>query len=156
MTATPAWAEHAIWWHVYPLGAVGAPIREADPCPGPRLRALLPWLDHLIGLGANGLLLGPVQASTSHGYDVVDHLRVDPRLGTDDDLDALLAACRERGIRVLMDGVFSHVGRDHPAVAAALQGGPRSEEHTSELQSRENLVCRLLLEKKKKKKKKKK
>lgn len=126
MTATPAWAEHAIWWHVYPLGAVGAPIREADPCPGPRLRALLPWLDHLIGLGANGLLLGPVHASTSHGYDVVDHLRVDPRLGTDDDLDALLAACRERGIRVLMDGVFSHVGRDHPAVAAALQGGPGS------------------------------
>lgn len=124
----PTWTEHAIWWHVYPLGALGAPIREPDADPGPRLLRLLPWLDHLIGLGANGLLLGPVFTSTTHGYDTTDHFRIDPRLGTEDDFAALVTACRERGIRILADGVFSHVGSEHPAVAAALRGGPDSPE----------------------------
>ncbi|MDF9714654.1 alpha-amylase family protein [Nocardioides sp. ChNu-153] len=114
------WQRHVIWWHVYPLGFSGAPIREPDPSPGPRLRTLLPWLDHVIELGASGLLLGPVFASETHGYDTVDHFRVDPRLGDDADLDLLLAECRRRGIRVLLDGVFSHVGREHPLVAQAL------------------------------------
>ncbi|WP_420114194.1 alpha-amylase family protein [Pseudactinotalea sp.] len=127
MSSRPtAWAEHTIWWHVYPLGAVGAPIREPDGNPGPRLLRLLPWLDHVIELGANGLLLGPVFASTSHGYDTTDFFRVDPRLGAEADLVTLIDACRERGIRVLLDGVFSHVGSEHPAVAAALDGGPDS------------------------------
>lgn len=119
----PAWTEHAIWWQVYPLGAVGAPVHEPDEHPGPRLLRLLPWLDHLVGLGANGLLLGPVFASTSHGYDTIDHFRVDPRLGTEEDLATLVAACQDRGIRVLLDGVFSHVGREHRAVATAVREG---------------------------------
>jgi len=127
MTNAPtAWAADTIWWHVYTLGAVGAPIHEPDSAPEPRLRRLRPWLDHVIELGANGLLLGPVFASSSHGYDTTDFFRVDPRLGTEADLIDLIAGCRERGIRVLLDGVLSHVGRAHPAVAAALTGGPDS------------------------------
>ncbi|WP_309133629.1 alpha-amylase family protein [Cellulomonas sp.] len=125
-----AWVEHAIWWHVYPLGAVGAPIRTPDTDAEPhRLRRLLPWLDHVVALGANGLLLGPVFASATHGYDTTDHYRVDPRLGTEEDLDALLAAARERGVRVLMDGVFHHVGAEHPLVTQVLaegRDGPRA------------------------------
>jgi glycosidase len=105
------WSEHAIFWHVYPLGFVGAPRAAGDPVPVPRLLRLIPWLDHVIGLGANGLLLGPVFASETHGYDTVDHYRVDPRLGTEDDLLALLAEAHDRGIRVVLDGVFNHVGR---------------------------------------------
>ncbi|MBO9569356.1 MAG: alpha-amylase family protein [Cellulomonas iranensis] len=124
------WVEHAIWWHVYPLGAVGAPVREPDAAPAPhRLDRLLPWLDHVVALGANGLLLGPVFASSTHGYDTTDHYRVDPRLGTDEDLDRLLAAARERGLRVVLDGVFHHVGAEHPLVAQALaegRDGPRA------------------------------
>lgn len=124
------WAEHPIWWHVYPLGAVGAPIRTPDVDPAPhRLDRLLPWLDHVVRLGANGVLLGPVFASSTHGYDTTDHLRVDPRLGTDEDLDRLLAAARERGVRVLLDGVFHHVGAEHPLVAQVLaegRDGPRA------------------------------
>lgn len=122
------WAEHAIWWHVYPLGFTGAPIRDADPAVEAgeivhRLRALIPWLDHLVELGANGLLLGPIFASEHHGYDTVDHFRIDPRLGDDEDFDALVAACRERGIRILLDGVFNHVGAGHPALLSALEHG---------------------------------
>ncbi len=84
----------------------------------------MPWLDHVVDLGLNGLLLGPVSASSTHGYDVVDHFRVDPRLGDDADLDALLAAAHDRGVRVLFDGVFNHVGRDHPAFRALEEHGP--------------------------------
>ena len=75
------WIDHAIWWQVYPLGFCGAPFREEDPAPAPRMRKLLAWLDYAIELGASGLLLGPVFASQTHGYDTTDQFRIDPRLG---------------------------------------------------------------------------
>ena len=90
------------------------------------LRRIEVWLDHLVSLGANGLLLGPVFTSTSHGYDTTDYLHIDPRLGDDDDLDQLVTACHDRGIRVLLDGVFNHAGREFPPVAQALAEGPGS------------------------------
>lgn len=111
----PAWVTDAIWWQVHPLGFVGAE-REATDQVTHRLPRIAGWLDHLVALGCNGLALGPVFASSTHGYDTVDHLRIDPRLGDDQDVDDLVAAAHERGIRVLLDGVFNHVGRDHPAV----------------------------------------
>ncbi|MFJ4036450.1 alpha-amylase family glycosyl hydrolase [Microbacterium sp. NPDC090007] len=123
----PEWPEHVMWWHVYPLGFVGAPIRDGvqpDADVVHRLDRLEPWLDHVIGLGLNGLLLGPVFASETHGYDTVDHFRIDPRLGDDTDIDRLLSSARERGIRVLFDGVFNHVGRAHPAFREATEDAP--------------------------------
>ncbi|GAA0252631.1 alpha-amylase family protein [Cryptosporangium japonicum] len=117
------WIEHAVWWHVYPLGFCGAPIREEDPAPAPRLRRLLHWLDYAIELGTNGLLLGPVFTAGTHGYDTLDHFAIDPRLGNADDFDELIAACRARGLRVVLDGVFSHVGRSHPDLVRALREG---------------------------------
>lgn len=102
-----------IWWHVYPLGATGAPIRGEHDC-APRLRALTPWLDYLIELGCKGLLLGPIFASVSHGYDTLDHYRIDPRLGGEEDFEELISQCQRRGINVMLDGVFNHVARTHP------------------------------------------
>ena len=122
------WVEHAVWWQVYPLGLTGAPVREPDlQAPAPRLDRLIGWLDHAVALGANGLLLGPVFASTSHGYDTLDHLRIDPRLGDDDAFDRLVAACRARGLRLVLDGVFNHLGAAHPLVTQALEEGPEGE-----------------------------
>ncbi|XVX19868.1 alpha-amylase family protein [Actinomycetota bacterium] len=123
-----SWPDHAIFWQVYPLGMAGAPLRAEGAEPGPRLRRLLPWLDHVVDLGCSGLLFNPVFASTTHGYDTVDFSRIDPRLGTDEDFDALVAACRERGLRIVLDGVFNHVGRDHALFRDALEGGPDSPE----------------------------
>jgi cyclomaltodextrinase / maltogenic alpha-amylase / neopullulanase len=121
----PGWVQHVVWWHLYPLGFVGAPPVAAEAAePVHRLRRLEPWLDYAIELGASGLALGPVFASHSHGYDTVDHFRIDPRLGDDGDFDALVAAAHRRGLRVLLDGVFNHVGRGFPAFAAVLRGGP--------------------------------
>ncbi len=112
--------DHAIWWHVYPLGACGAPIRQDHGEPAHRLGRLDAWLDYAIELGCSGLLLGPIFESTAHGYDTLDHFRIDPRLGDDDDFDHLMAECNRRGLAVVLDGVFNHVGIDHPMVAAAL------------------------------------
>ena len=127
MTAGRRWADTAIWWHTYPLGFVGADTTTNQHGEVTHeLGRIAGWLDDLLELGCNGLLLGPIFDSASHGYDTVDHLRIDPRLGDDADADALFSACRERGIRVLLDGVFNHVGRAHPWWQEAVAAGPGS------------------------------
>jgi cyclomaltodextrinase len=119
------WHEHAIFWHVYPLGLVGAePVLDPAAPVRHRLPRLAGWLDHAVELGASALLLGPVFTSYSHGYDTVDHFTIDPRLGDRGDFDALVAAAHERGLKVVLDGVFNHVGSRHPAFLRALDGGP--------------------------------
>lgn len=130
-----------IWWHVYPLGFAGAPITSAplagtprtpgDPSatlapvvPGAGLRRITAWLDYAAELGFTGLLLGPIFESSTHGYDTLDYREIDPRLGNLDDFLALAAACQERDIALVLDGVFNHVGSDHPWVKDALAAGP--------------------------------
>jgi glycosidase len=120
---SPSWIEHAIWWQVYPLGFVGA--FPADQSPGPdqhRLRRLADWFDHAIELGASGIALGPIFASRTHGYDTTDHYRIDPRLGDDADFDYLVAEAHRRGLRVLLDGVFNHVGTEFQASDSWFRG----------------------------------
>ncbi len=123
-----SWAEHTIWWHVYPLGFTGA--EKAALAPGEpvrhRLRQLDGWLDYVVELGCSGLLLGPIFAAETHGYDTVDHFEIDPRLGDQEDFDYLVAEVGRRGLRIVLDGVFNHVGRSFGAFAAALAGEPGS------------------------------
>jgi len=123
------WIKQAVWWQVYPLGFVGAE-REASACAGVthRLDHLVGWLDYAVNLGASGILLGPIFASSTHGYDTIDHFQVDKRLGDEADFDALIKAADDRGLRIILDGVFNHVGREHPLFQRALAGGPHSPE----------------------------
>ncbi|WP_154794065.1 alpha-amylase family glycosyl hydrolase [Occultella kanbiaonis] len=125
-----SWQEHAIWWQVYPLGFVDAPkaLADAPHEPTRTLRALIGWLDYAVGLGVSGLALGPIFTASTHGYDTLDHFAIDPRLGDRADFDALVAAAHERGLRVMLDGVFNHVGHEHPAFRAAVENGPDSAE----------------------------
>lgn len=119
--------DSTIWWHVYPLGATGAPIRDRHEHPddgaGRRLHRLEPWLDHVVDLGCDGILLGPLFASAQHGYDTLDHFALDPRLGDDAEWDHFVREARRRGLRIMLDGVFNHVGIDHPLVARTLEAG---------------------------------
>ncbi|MEZ0364465.1 alpha-amylase family protein [Mycobacterium sp. pUA109] len=111
----PAWTRHAIWWQVYPLGFVGAFPAATPPRPDEhRLRRVADWFDHAVELGASGVALGPVFAARTHGYDTTDHYRIDARLGDDADFDHLIEQAHRRGLRVLLDGVFNHVGVDFP------------------------------------------
>jgi cyclomaltodextrinase len=124
--AEPSWVQHVVWWHVYPLGFAGAE-KEALPAAAPaehRLRNLIPWLDYVVELGASGVALGPVFASETHGYDTTDYFRVDPRLGDGADFDDLIQEAHSRGLRIILDGVFNHVGRSFPPFQDALAHGP--------------------------------
>ena len=121
------WTAHVIWWHCYPLGFVNAEdnaVRQVQH----RLGQLTNWLDYLLTLGCNGMLMNPIFDSATHGYDTLDHYRIDPRLGDDGDFDELMWKAKERGIRVLLDGVFNHLGREHPIVERALAAGEGTPE----------------------------
>ena len=82
------------------------------------------WLDYAADLGVSGVALGPIFASSSHGYDTIDHYRLDERLGGDADFDHLVGVARQHGLRLLLDGVFNHVGRDFPTFRRVLETGP--------------------------------
>ncbi|MBN1261210.1 MAG: alpha-amylase [Anaerolineae bacterium] len=121
------WINEAIFYHIYPLGCCGAPRRnDFSAVPQPRLDRLYHWLDHLHDLGINALYLGPLFEATAHGYDTADYFQVDRRLGTNQTLAGLSDALHERGIRLVLDGVFNHVGRDFWAFRDLLQRGSGS------------------------------
>ena len=107
-----AWYDEAVFYHIYPLGLTGAPMHNDYGVPQPRLRTLFPWIDHMAELGCNALYIGPLFESQSHGYDTTDYRKLDSRLGTNQDLKDFVAACHGKGIRVVLDGVFNHTGRD--------------------------------------------
>ena len=106
-----AWYEEAVFYHIYPLGLLGAPEFNDHGQPVHRLQGLKAWADHMKACGFNALYLGPCFSSGSHGYDTEDYRRLDERLGDNEDLKEIVAYCHERGIRVILDGVFNHTGR---------------------------------------------
>ncbi len=117
-----SWYEPSFVYQIYPLGLCGAP-HENDGVLEHRLLKLIDdgWVDHMAKLGATCLLLNPVFESDAHGYDTRDYTRVDCRLGTNEDLRAVVDACHAAGIKVLLDGVFNHVGRGFWAFQDVLQ-----------------------------------
>ena len=104
------WAENAVFYQIYPLGLCGAPT-ENDGQLQHRLGRVENWIGHIEALGANAVYLSPVFESDSHGYDTRDYRTVDCRLGDNGDLKRLVEAFHARGIRVVLDAVFNHVGR---------------------------------------------
>ena len=80
---------------------------------GGDLKGIEQKLDYLQSLGVTCIYLNPIfESHSNHRYDTADYTRIDPLLGDEADLTALTAAARERGIRVMLDGVFSHTGSD--------------------------------------------
>ncbi|MGV3527249.1 MAG: alpha-amylase family glycosyl hydrolase [Candidatus Sericytochromatia bacterium] len=127
MTAPTPWYHAAVFYHLYPLGCLDAPAqRRAEALPSTRLDELSAWIPHLQELGVNALYLGPVLESESHGYDTVDYFQVDRRLGSNASLGALVQDCHQAGIRVVLDAVLNHVGRDFFAFQDLLQHGEAS------------------------------
>jgi glycosidase len=122
-----AWYHDAIFYHIYPLGLSGAPPRNdfSAPVEG-GFNRLYPWLAHAQSLGCNALYLGPVFQSSSHGYDTSDYYQVDRRLGDNDALSRFSAAVHQYGMRLVLDGVFNHVGRDFWAFKDVLRQGQNS------------------------------
>lgn len=121
------WAYDSVFYHIYPLGFCGAPPKNDFCSPAePRLGQVCGWLEHIENLGVNALYLGPVWESTAHGYDTADYFQVDRRLGNNDTLSYLSTLLHQKGIRLVLDGVFHHVGRDFWAFRDVLERGQQS------------------------------
>jgi glycosidase len=123
--SVPAWVADAVFYHIFPdrfangdasndpggVQAWGAPPTIWG-FQGGDLRGVLDHLDYLSDLGIHALLFNPIfQASSNHRYNTTDYFRIDPRLGTHEDFRALLDAVHQRGMRIVLDGVFNHCGR---------------------------------------------
>jgi cyclomaltodextrinase len=121
----PGWVQDAIFYQIFPdrfadgdptndppnLQAWGAPP-TLHGFQGGDLRGVIQRFDYLLDLGVNALYLNPIfQATSNHRYNTTDYYRIDPRLGGEDDLRALLSLAHRHRVRVVLDGVFNHCGR---------------------------------------------
>jgi oligo-1,6-glucosidase len=110
------WWSRAVVYQVYPRS-----FADSDGDGVGDLRGVLSKLDHLVDLGVDVLWLSPVYRSPQHdnGYDISDYQDVDPLFGSLEDLDALIAALHERGMKLLMDLVVNHTSDEHPWFTAS-------------------------------------
>lgn len=114
------WAYESVFYQIYPLGFTGAPF-ENDGQTCHRILKVIDWIPHIKKLGANAIYFSPVFESDTHGYNTRDYRRIDCRLGTNDDFKEVCRQLHDAGIRVVLDGVFNHVGRGFFAFQDVLQ-----------------------------------
>jgi len=115
------WYEDAVIYHIYTLSLAGAPFMNDYTLSEHKLAEIEKWIPHIRGMGFNTVLFGPVFKSRTHGYDVTDYFEVDNRIGTNDEFKSLVKKLHDNGIRVVLDGVFNHCGRDFFAFQALRQ-----------------------------------
>lgn len=137
----PEWTKSMVMYHIFPDSFADG--RRQIACKekerilgngqvsiarnGGTLRGILENLDYLASLQVNCLYLNPIfQAASYHKYDTIDYFEIDPCFGDKKDLTALVAACHEKGIRVILDGVFNHCGSGFFAFQDVLQAGEQS------------------------------
>ena len=104
------WYYNSVFYQIYPIGFCGAPT-ENDGVTVPRIRKIMEWADYLGALGIDSVLLNPIFESDNHGYDTRDFLKIDCRLGANEDFQEVCQSLHEKGIKIVLDGVFHHVGR---------------------------------------------
>ena len=104
------WFDQAVIYQIYPLGLCGAPEFN-DGVQEHRILRVLDWVEHIKRTGADTVLFNPLFESDKHGYDTRDYFRLDCRLGTNEDFRQVCDALHAAGLRVMLDGVFNHVGR---------------------------------------------
>ena len=104
------WAYESVFYQIYPLGFCGAPF-ENDGVLTSRIKKVEDWIPHMKKLGVNAVYFSPVFESDTHGYNTRDYKKIDVRLGTNEDFKEVCDKLHENGIKVVLDGVFNHVGR---------------------------------------------
>lgn len=104
------WAYESVFYQIYPMGFCGAPY-ENDGVQEHRILKVKEWIPHMERLGVNSVYFSPLFESDTHGYNTRDYRKLDVRLGTNEDFAEVCKALHEKGIKVVLDGVFNHVGR---------------------------------------------
>jgi cyclomaltodextrinase / maltogenic alpha-amylase / neopullulanase len=137
---TPAWVRDAVFYQIFPdrFAASATVVKPGeleswDSPPtlygfkGGDLIGIVEHLPYLVDLGVTAIYLTPIFSSGSnHRYHTYDYFHVDPMLGGDAGLRTLLDAAHERGLRVVLDGVFNHTGRGFWPFHHILETGPAS------------------------------
>ena len=121
-----SWEKSALFYHIYPLGLCGAPWENPGGEPVDRISKIIDWIPHLKKMHVNAVYFSPLWESGTHGYDTHDYTKLDRRLGTNADFARVCDALHANGIRVVVDGVFNHVGRGFFAFQDVLRGGQNS------------------------------
>ena len=120
------WAYESVFYQIYPLGFCGAPF-ENDGILTHRILKVKEWIPHMKKLGINAIYFSPVFESDTHGYNTRDYTKIDCRLGTNEDFKQVCDALHEAGIKVVLDGVFNHVGRGFFAFRDVVEKRENSE-----------------------------
>ncbi len=120
-----SYINESIIYNIYPLGFCGAP-KQNDHNIQYRLDKIYEWIEHLKKLKINAIVFNPVFESTSHGYDTIDYKKIDCRLGDNNSFKKICDTLHKNGIKVLLDGVFNHVGREFFAFKDIQQKGSSS------------------------------
>jgi glycosidase len=119
------WAYESVFYQIYPLGFCGAPY-ENDGVLQHRILKVEEWIPHMKKLGINAVYFSPVFESDTHGYNTRDYKKLDVRLGTNEDFKEVCQKLHENGIRIVLDGVFNHVGRGFYQFQDVLKNRERS------------------------------
>ncbi len=120
------WTDSSVFYQIYPLGFCGAPFSN-DGISTPRIGKIYDWIPHIKKIGANAIYFSPVFESDTHGYNTRDYRKIDVRLGSNEDFAALCRTLKENDIRIVLDGVFNHVGRGFFAFTDVLKNREASQ-----------------------------
>ena len=115
------WFDERVFYQIYPLGFCGAERENDFGETRHRFNLIEAEIPRLKELGVGAVLFNPLFESERHGYDTVDFFKIDRRLGTNEEFAALVRKLHEAGIRVVLDGVFNHVGRAFPPFREVLE-----------------------------------
>jgi cyclomaltodextrinase len=136
----PAWVQDSVFYQIFPdRFANGDPSNDpvnvqtwgSPPTTwgfqGGDIRGVIQHLDYLQDLGVTAIYLNPIfQATSNHRYNTTDYFKIDPKLGDMHDFQQLLTSVHDRGMRIILDGVFNHCGRGFFAFNDLLE----NEEHS--------------------------
>lgn len=142
ITRTPAWVNDTVWYQIFPERFCNGdeslnpentlPWREEGNVSnfeffGGDIPGIIKKLDYLKDLGISGIYLTPVNESlSSHKYDTTDYFKIDPHFGTEEDFKNLVNSAHEKGIRIMVDCVFNHSGREFAPWQDVVKNGPKS------------------------------
>ncbi|BCN29316.1 glycoside hydrolase family 13 protein [Anaeromicropila herbilytica] len=138
----PEWVEDTIWYQIFPdrycRGDMGEKRVEVKPwkCEedmsywdnyGGDIKGIISKLDYMKDLGITGLYLTPIfDSNSNHKYNTSDYKKIDSDFGSEEDLKELIEEAHKRGIRIMLDAVFNHSGRDFAPWRDVLQNGKNS------------------------------
>ncbi|ABX42711.1 glycoside hydrolase family 13 protein [Lachnoclostridium phytofermentans] len=139
---TPDWVNDTVWYQIFPerfnngdkendpknVKAWGFHTVSNDEFYGGDLQGIINRLDYLADIGISGIYLTPIfEANTSHKYDTKDYMKIDPHFGDEKVFKNLVDTAHEKGIRIMLDGVFNHCGNQFAPWLDVLKNGPDSK-----------------------------